>query len=183
MRISTAYFAGVGTVIVAVGAGLGGGYLAANISQPAFAGGVQAGTQDVGGTDNRLDGTSGAGDACGCDEARCRARPGAAAHATQPQPQTEAAAPSANTAPAEAKTANNVAAAQPVQSPPQPVEAGQRKDRRASGCLRESTRRRHETGGRRKAARRAAPALGRQAPRRSSRVSRSSRRSKRESGK
>src|SRR2546429_8119783 len=34
MRISTAYFAGVGTVIVAVGAGLGGGYLAANIAHP-----------------------------------------------------------------------------------------------------------------------------------------------------
>ena len=34
MRISTAYFAGVGTVIVAVAAGLGGGYLAANIANP-----------------------------------------------------------------------------------------------------------------------------------------------------
>ena len=34
MRISTAYFAGVGTVIVAVSAGLGGGYLAANITSP-----------------------------------------------------------------------------------------------------------------------------------------------------
>ena len=34
MRTSTAYFAGVGTVIVAVGAGLGGGYLAANITSP-----------------------------------------------------------------------------------------------------------------------------------------------------
>ena len=34
MRISTAYFAGVGTVIVAVSAGLGGGYLAANIASP-----------------------------------------------------------------------------------------------------------------------------------------------------
>src|SRR3954465_4771047 len=34
MRTSMAYFAGVGTVIVAVGAGLGGGYLAANITHP-----------------------------------------------------------------------------------------------------------------------------------------------------
>lgn len=34
MRTSTAYFAGVGTVIVAVAAGLGGGYLAANIASP-----------------------------------------------------------------------------------------------------------------------------------------------------
>ncbi len=32
MRISTAYFAGVGTVIVAVAAGLGGGYFAANMA-------------------------------------------------------------------------------------------------------------------------------------------------------
>jgi hypothetical protein len=34
MRTSTAYFAGVGTVIVAISAGLGGGYLAANIANP-----------------------------------------------------------------------------------------------------------------------------------------------------
>jgi hypothetical protein len=34
MRTSMAYFAGVGTVIVAVAAGLGGGYLAANIANP-----------------------------------------------------------------------------------------------------------------------------------------------------
>ena len=34
MRTSTAYFAGVGTVIAAVAAGLGGGYLAANIAHP-----------------------------------------------------------------------------------------------------------------------------------------------------
>ena len=34
MRTSTAYFAGLGTVVVAVVAGLGGGYLAANIVNP-----------------------------------------------------------------------------------------------------------------------------------------------------
>ena len=34
MRTSTAYFAGVGTVIVAIGLGLGGGYMAANIAHP-----------------------------------------------------------------------------------------------------------------------------------------------------
>lgn len=34
MRVSTAYFAGVGTVIAAVAVGLGGGYLAANIANP-----------------------------------------------------------------------------------------------------------------------------------------------------
>src|ERR1700752_318687 len=45
--------------------------------QPAHAGGLQAGTQDVGGTDNRRDGTRGAGAACGCDEPRCGAGTGA----------------------------------------------------------------------------------------------------------
>ena len=143
MRISTAYFAGVGTVIMAVGAGLGGGYLAANIDPPADADGLQAGTQDVGGTDNRLDGTSGAGAAGGCggpDEARCRARPGAdpataatAAAATQPQPQIEAAAPSANPARAEEKPTNNVAAAQPVQPPPQPSKPAEQADEKTAG--------------------------------------------------
>jgi len=34
MRTSTAYFAGVGTVVFAVAAGLGGGYLAANVVSP-----------------------------------------------------------------------------------------------------------------------------------------------------
>ena len=34
MRTSTAYFAGVGTVVAAVAAGLGGGYLAANVVSP-----------------------------------------------------------------------------------------------------------------------------------------------------
>ena len=64
MRTSTAYFAGVGTVIVAVAAGLGGGYLAANVANPP-SGGVQAGTQDVGGADNRRGRTGAAVAACG----------------------------------------------------------------------------------------------------------------------
>src|ERR1700754_4494870 len=34
MRTSTAYFAGVGTVAMAIAAGLGGGYLAANVISP-----------------------------------------------------------------------------------------------------------------------------------------------------
>ena len=34
MRTSTAYFAGVGTVVIAIAAGLGGGYLAANVVSP-----------------------------------------------------------------------------------------------------------------------------------------------------
>ena len=78
MRISTAYFAGVGTVIVAVAAGLGGGYLAANIANPPSRG-VQAGTQDVGGADIRRGGTGATGAACGCDEPCFRAGTGATA--------------------------------------------------------------------------------------------------------
>ena len=75
-------------------AGLGGGYLAANITSPPVQASVQAGTQDVGGADNRLDGASGAGAAVWLrDETRCRARPRAAA-ATAANATT---APAANT--------------------------------------------------------------------------------------
>ena len=104
MRISTAYFAGVGTVIVAVAAGLGGGYLAANIVNPP--------TQAVSKLERRMsaepihrrDGTV---------RSRCRVwlrrTPRPRRHRPQPtaqQPQTEAAAPSANAAP----STNNVRA-------------------------------------------------------------------------
>src|ERR1051325_699874 len=57
--------------------------------QPAHADGLQAGTQDVGGTDNRRDGTGGAGAACGCDESSRGAGPAANAATT---PNTAAAA-------------------------------------------------------------------------------------------
>ena len=106
--------------------------------QPAHAGGVQAGTKDVGGTDNRCDGASGAGAACGCAGSdKSRSRTGAAQQQPQTQqqsqPQTQAAAPSTNAPPAEEKTANNVAAAQPVQSPPQPSKLTEQADEKAAG--------------------------------------------------
>ena len=118
MRISTAYFAGVGTVIVAVGAGLGGGYLAANISSPP--------SQAVSKLERRMSAesinvsTAPAEPVKHVAATKSAAAPAQEQRQTQPQSQTEAAAPSVYTAPAEAKTANNVAAAQPVQSPPQP---------------------------------------------------------------
>jgi hypothetical protein len=115
MRISTAYFAGVGTVIVAVSAGLGGGYLAANIAGPP--------TQAVSKLERRMSAEP-------IHVATAPAEP-------LPQPQTEAAAPSANVAPStnnvraeekaasEEKTANNVAAARPVQPSLQPVKSAE----------------------------------------------------------
>jgi hypothetical protein len=121
MRISTAYFAGVGTVIMAVGAGLGGGYLAANITHPP--------THAVSKLERRM-----SAEPITVSTAPAEPVPHVAGTSAspptqeqpQPQPQTDAAAPSVTTAPAEEKTvsnekkANNVAVAQPVQSPPPP---------------------------------------------------------------
>ena len=125
MRTSMAYFAGVGTVIAAVGAGLGGGYLAANIAHPP--------TQAVSKLERRM-----SAEPIAVSTAPAERVPHAAATAAtnpvpapaleqpqqqpqqQSQPQTQAAAPSTNAPPAEEKTANNVAAVQPVQSLPQP---------------------------------------------------------------
>ena len=131
MRISTAYFAGVGTVIVAVAAGLGGGYLAANVTSPP--------AQGVSKLERRMSAEP-------ITVATAPAEPVSRVVATNPasapaqpqplpQPQTEAAAPSANAAPStnnvraeekafsEEKTANNVAAVRPVQPSLQPVKS------------------------------------------------------------
>ena len=126
MRISTAYFAGVGTVVMAVVAGLGGGYLAANVTNPP--------TQAVSKLERRMSAEP-------ITVATAPAEPvphvvatnHAAATAQeqtqpqqqtpQPQQQTEAAAPSANNVRAEEKTANNVAVAQPIEPPPQPAKS------------------------------------------------------------
>jgi hypothetical protein len=122
MRISTAYFAGVGTVIAAVSAGLGGGYLAANITSPP--------TQMISKLERRMSAepitvstapaepvphAAATNPAAAPAQEQTQQRP-----QTQQQPQIEAAASSANPARAEEKPANNVAAAQPVQPPPQP---------------------------------------------------------------
>src|SRR5436309_1305418 len=129
MRISTAYFAGVGTVIVAVTAGLGGGYLAANITSPP--------SQTVSKLERRM-----SAEPIAVSTAPAEPVPRAAAATTntasappqeqpqaqqqqppqqtpQPQQQTEAAAPSVDNARAEQKTADNVTASQPVKPPPQ----------------------------------------------------------------
>jgi len=118
MRISTAYFAGVGTVIVAVAAGLGGGYLAANITSPPV--------QTVSKLERRM-----SAEPIHVSTAPAEPVPHVAATTNtasappqeqpQPQPQPEAAAQSVKIAPAEEKTANNAATAQPAQSPPQPA--------------------------------------------------------------
>src|SRR3954447_16553055 len=104
MRTSMAYFAGVGTVIVAVGAGLGGGYLAANIAHPP--------TQAVSKLERRMSAEPITVSAAPAEPGRQVAatavtNPAAAPAQEQPQPQqqtqaqkqTEAAAPSANAAP------------------------------------------------------------------------------------
>ena len=126
MRMSTAYFAGVGTVIVAVGAGLGGGYLAANITSPP--------TQAVSKLERRMSAepitvSTAPAERVPHVATTAATNPAPAPAQEQPrqpqtqqqsQPQTQAAAPSTNPPPAEEKTANtanNVAAAQPVQSP------------------------------------------------------------------
>jgi hypothetical protein len=133
MRISTAYFAGVGTVIVAVTAGLGGGYFAANIASPP----VQA----VSKLERRM-----SAEPIRVSTAPAEPVPHVAATTAsppareqpQPQPQADEAAPSVNTAPAEEKTvsnekkANNVAVAQPAQSPSQPAKPAEQANERTA---------------------------------------------------
>ena len=124
MRISTAYFAGVGTVVVAVAAGLGGGYLAANIANP---------PPVVSKLERRM-----SAEPISVAVAPSQSAPRAvvtgptsapAQEQLQPQPQTEAAAPAGNAAPpannirVEEKPANNVAAVPPVQGQGQPQTA------------------------------------------------------------
>ena len=125
MRISTAYFAGVGTVIVAVGAGLGGGYLAANIAHPP--------TQAVSKLERRMSAEPIPVSTAPAEPVPHVAATNPAVRAGQEQPQrsrsrstaaTEAArairqcsAVQPISARAEEKTANNVAAAQPAQPP------------------------------------------------------------------
>jgi hypothetical protein len=130
MRISTAYFAGVGTVIMAVGAGLGGGYLAANVTHPP--------TQTVSKLERRMSAEPITVSTAPAEPvpqvAATNPAPSPAQEQQQPQPQTQAAAPSAaNTPPAEEKPANNVAAAQSVQPPPQPSKPADQVDEKTAG--------------------------------------------------
>jgi hypothetical protein len=141
MRTSTAYFAGVGTVIVAVGAGLGGGYLAANVTNPP--------TQTVSKLERRMSPEPIAVSTAPAEPvpqvAAAAPKPAAAPapeqtqqqsqsqQQPQPQPQIEAAAPSANPARAEDKPTSNVAAAQPVQPPSQPSKSADQADEKTAG--------------------------------------------------
>jgi hypothetical protein len=142
MRTSMAYFAGVGTVIAAVGAGLGGGYLAANIAHPP--------TQAISKLERRMSAEPITVSAAPAESvAHVAATKPAAAPAqeqpqtqaqpqqqTQAQQQTDAAAPSANAAPpanharAEEKTVNKVAAAQPA--PPLPAKPAEQANERTA---------------------------------------------------
>src|SRR3954467_2399095 len=151
MRTSMAYFAGVGTVIVAVGAGLGGGYLAANISNPP--------TQAVSKLERRMSAEPITVSAAPAEPvSRVVATNPASAPAQEqpqplpqprgpphppPQPQRGAATPPANAAPSthnvraeekaatEDKTAPNVAAARPVQ-PLQPVKSAEQTEEKVA---------------------------------------------------
>jgi hypothetical protein len=140
MRTSTAYFAGIGTVIAAVAAGLGGGYLAANIANPPF--------QAVSKLERRM-----SAEPIPASRAPAEPVPYAATAATNPaaapvqeqtqqqpqpqtqqppQPQTEAAAPPAAPARTEEKPANNVATAQPVQPQPQAAKPAEQADEKTA---------------------------------------------------
>jgi len=126
MRTSTAYFAGVGTVIVAVSAGLGGGYLAANIANPTSPG--------VSKLERRMSAepisvaTAPAQPVPRAVEPSLASAP--AQEPPQASPQTEAAAPTDNPSPAitnvraEDKAVSNVTAAQPA---PQPAKSAESK--------------------------------------------------------
>lgn len=131
MRVSTAYFAGVGTVIAAVSAGLGGGYLAANIAHPP--------TQAVSKLERRMSTEPITVSSAPAEPVRqvaaTAATNPAAAPAQEPpqqQPPTQAAAPSANAPPADEKTSNNVVARQPVQSLPQPSKTAEQANERTA---------------------------------------------------
>ena len=132
MRISMAYFAGVGTVVAAVGAGLGGGYLAANIASPP--------TQAVSKLERRMSAEPITVSTAPVERvphvaAAAATNPAPAPAQEQPQTQTptQAAAPSTNVPPAEEKTVNTVAAVQPVQSPPQPSKPVEQADEKTAG--------------------------------------------------
>jgi hypothetical protein len=115
MRITTAYFAGVGTVAVAIAAGLGGGLLFANIVAPHEAKYAAEPTK----LEQRMGARSIPVTSAPSEPAPYLAAtqpaattPVVATAPAQTEPQPPAAAPSA-----EAKTASNAAAAEPAASP------------------------------------------------------------------
>ncbi|WP_213285672.1 hypothetical protein [Bradyrhizobium sp. sGM-13] len=131
MRTSTAFFAGAGTVVVAVAAGLGGGYLAANIVSPPThvisklerrmsAEPISVSTEPSEPVPHLAATVAAANTVPAQEQPQTQPQQTQPQPPTPPQPQTAAAAPSANNASTEEKTANNAAAAQPVPPPPKP---------------------------------------------------------------
>jgi hypothetical protein len=114
MRTSTAYFAGVGTVIVAVTAGLGGGYLAANIAN------TPSGVSKL---ERRMSAEPVSVAAAPAQPVPRAAAPNSAAMpAQEPPPQTQLAPPADNAVPpsisndrVDDKPPANIAAVQPAQ--------------------------------------------------------------------
>ncbi|MEH2539827.1 MULTISPECIES: hypothetical protein [unclassified Bradyrhizobium] len=131
MRTSTAFFAGAGTVIVAVAAGVGGGYLAANIVSPPThvisklerrmsAEPISVSTEPSEPVPHVAATAAAANTAPAQEQPQTQPQQTQPQPPTQPQPQTAAAAPAANNASAEEKTANSAAATQPAPPPPKP---------------------------------------------------------------
>ena len=119
MRTSTAYFAGVGTVIVAISAGLGGGYLAANLANS---------PSGVSKLERRMSAEPISVAAAPSQPVPQPVASNAAASAPEPQPKAQvaatadnAAAASANNVRDEDKPTNNIAAVQPAPPAPQSV--------------------------------------------------------------
>ena len=118
MRTSTAYFAGVGTVIVAISAGLGGGYLAANLANS---------PSGVSKLERRMSAEPISVAAAPSQPVPQPVASNAAASAQEPQPKTQVAATadnaaaSANNVRDEDKPTNNIAAVQPAPPAPQSV--------------------------------------------------------------
>jgi hypothetical protein len=136
MRTSTAYFAGVGTVAIAIAAGLGGGYLAANIVSPH--------EQTISKLERRMSAEPLPVTAKPSEPVPHLAATTAASNPIAPpeQQQTEAAAPSANSpvdkspakdkSPAEERTAHNAAPAQPTQPAPPPAKPAEQASERTA---------------------------------------------------
>lgn len=129
MRTTTAYFAGVGTVAVAIAAGLGGGLLFSNIVAPhesKYAAEPTKLEQRMGARSIPVTSAPSEPTPYLAATQPAATNPVIAAAPAQTEPQTPP-SPTVAAAPADAKTASNVAAAVQVTSPPQaPVEPAAR---------------------------------------------------------
>jgi hypothetical protein len=129
MRTSTAYFAGIGTVVFAVAAGLGGGYLAANVvspHEPKY--GTETSRLERRMASQPIPVTTAPSEPVPYIAATTAAATNPVAPPAQAEPQTATSTPAA---PAEQKTANNntaaVQAAPSVPPPAKPAEQASEK--------------------------------------------------------